>query len=156
MSAAGARSAAALAFAVALCLGTGALAARFEPGAWYAALEKPPGTPPDRMFPIVWTLLYAAMGVAAWRVWRVVGASAAAHGPFAVQLALNGAWSALFFGLHRPGLALAEIALLWLAIAVTLRRFADVDGVAAWLLAPYLLWVSFAAYLNAGIWWLAR
>jgi tryptophan-rich sensory protein len=71
---------------------------------------------------------------------------------FLAQLALNALWTPLFFGLHRPGLAFAEIALLWLAIATTLTAFRPVSRVAAWLLAPYLAWVSFAAALNFALW----
>jgi tryptophan-rich sensory protein len=102
----------------------------------------------------VWTALYAMMAVAAWRVWRR-GGLAAQRRPLALflgQLALNAAWTPLFFGLHRPGLAFAEMLLLWLAIAATLAAFRRVNRAAAWLLAPYLAWVSFAAVLNFTLW----
>ncbi|KAA5804045.1 tryptophan-rich sensory protein [Alkalicaulis satelles] len=122
----------------------------FRPGAWYKSLRKPSWTPPDFVFPLVWGLLYAAMAYAAWRVW----ATAELHPALAVwgvQLALNALWSAVFFGLRRPGWALAEVALLWLAVAANIYAFTQVDALAAWLLAPYLAWVSLAAFLNLEI-----
>jgi len=126
------------------------------PGDWYAGLTKPPLTPPAVAFPIAWTALYLLMALAAWRA-----SLAAAPGqrwttlwPFAAQLAANALWSILFFGLHWMGLALLDLLLLWGLIVLTLRRFARVSPVAAWLLVPYLAWVSFAAYLNAATWWL--
>lgn len=129
--------------------------ALFPPGDWYAALERPPGTPPNWLFAPVWTALYAAMAVAAWMVWRRAGWGMALS-LFVLQLALNGTWSWLFFGLNRPGVALVEITALWLAIAATLLAFRRVRPAAGMLLAPYLAWVSYAAYLNAGLWWLNR
>lgn len=124
------------------------------PGAWYASLHKPSWNPPAWIFGPVWTLLYTMMAVAAWLVWRR-GGFAAQRGPltwFLVQLALNAAWTPLFFGLHQPGWALAEIVLLWLAIAVTLAAFWRVHRGGAWLLVPYLAWVSFASLLNFTLW----
>jgi tryptophan-rich sensory protein len=94
------------------------------------------------------------MAVAAWLVWRR-GGFAAQRGPlsmFLAQLVLNAAWTPLFFGLRQPGWAFAEILLLWLAIAATLAAFWPVNRTAAWLIAPYLAWVSFAAALNGTIW----
>lgn len=126
------------------------------PGEWYAALAKPPLNPPDRVFALVWTALYLMMAVAGWLVWRRTGVRGGlpALSPFVAQLGANGLWSLLFFGLHRPGLALLDLLVLWALIALTITRFARVSHVAAWLLAPYLAWVSFAGYLNAGVWWL--
>jgi tryptophan-rich sensory protein len=98
--------------------------------------------------------LYTAMAVAAWLVWRR-GGWATQRRPlllFLAQLALNAVWTPLFFGLHRPDLAFGEIVLLWLAIAATLAAFCSVSPAAAWLLAPYLAWVSFAAVLNFTLW----
>ena len=125
---------------------------------WYPALVKPPLTPPDLAFPIVWTFLYALMAVAVWLVWRHSGLQRARGALilFGTQLLLNLAWSGLFFGLQRPGLALAEIVVLWGVIAATLAAFLHHDRLAALLLVPYLAWVSFAVWLNAGIWWLNR
>jgi len=126
------------------------------PGDWYAGLAKPPLTPPDLAFPIAWSTLYLLMALAAWRA--TLAAPSAARWqtlwPFLAQLVANALWSILFFGLHWMGLALLDLLLLWGMIALTLRRFARVSPVAAWLLVPYLAWVSFAVYLNAATWWL--
>lgn len=123
------------------------------PGEWYAGLAKPPLNPPDWVFAPVWTVLYLLMAVAAWLVWRRTGlrGGAPALAPFVAQLGANGLWSILFFGLERPGLALIDLLVLWCLIALTMLRFARVSRRAAWMLAPYLAWVSFAGYLNAGI-----
>ena len=139
---------------LALCFGAASLGAVFMPGEWYAALQKPSWNPPGWIFGPVWSALYAMMAVAAWLVWRR-GGFATQRRPLALflgQLTLNAAWTPLFFGLHRPGIAFAEIILLWLAIAATLVVFRPVNRVAAWLLAPYLAWVGFAAVLNFTLW----
>lgn len=128
-----------------------AVGAAFEPGEWYAALRKPPYNPPDAVFAPVWTLLYLAMGIAAALVWRRSRAAL----PLAlwlVQLALNAAWSWLFFGLHRIELAFFEIRLLWLAVFATTLVFWRIDWRAGALLVPYLLWVGFASLLNWELW----
>jgi benzodiazapine receptor len=129
----------------------GALGARFGPDAWYAALAKPGWNPPAWVFAPVWTLLYLAMGIAAWLVWRR-GGGAAPLLLWGVQLALNAVWPPLFFGLHRPDLAFADIVLLWLAVLATTIAFWRVTASAGLLLAPYLAWVTFAAALNLAIW----
>lgn len=135
---------------VALVSLTGALA---PPGAWYATLNQPGGTPPDAAFPIAWTLLYIAMAVAAWRVWRVRGIG---HelGLFVLQLALNALWMPVAFGAQALGWALWVIIILWLAVAATLVAFWRADRLAGLLFVPYLAWVSYAVYLNAGLVWL--
>lgn len=128
------------------------------PGEWYATLKKPSWNPPDWIFGPVWSALYTMMAVAAWLVWQR-GGFVAQRRPLALflaQLGLNALWTPLFFGLHRPGLAFAEIVLLWVAIAATLAAFRRVNQAAAWLLAPYLVWVSFAAVLNFEMWRLNR
>ena len=104
----------------------------------------------------VWTLLYLAMALAAWRVWRhgQHPDRKLALGLFAVQLALNLLWSGLFFGLTAVGAALVEIVVLWLAIVATLVAFGRIDSIAGWLMVPYAAWVLFAVTLNAAIWWL--
>jgi tryptophan-rich sensory protein len=130
----------------------------FMPGEWYAQLTKPAWNPPNWIFGPVWTALYTMMAVAAWLVWRR-GGFAAQRQPltlFLVQLLLNAAWSPLFFGLHNPGLALAEILLLWLAILGTLIAFWKVQRFAGVMLLPYLAWVSFATALNFSLWQLNR
>lgn len=142
---------------VVLCLAAGGLGGLVTTPAiptWYAQLEKPTWTPPDWLFGPAWTTLYLLMAVAAWLVWRR-GGFAAQRRPltvFLVQLALNAAWSFLFFGLRNPGLALAEIVVLWVMIVATLLAFRRVSTVAALLLVPYLLWVTFAAALNFEVW----
>lgn len=126
------------------------------PGEWYAGLAKPPLTPPDIAFPIAWSMLYLLMALAAWRTTLAAPPTTRWHTlwPFVAQLVANALWSILFFGLHWMGLALLDLLLLWGLIVLTIRRFARVSSVAAWLLVPYLAWVSFAAYLNAATWWL--
>ncbi len=121
---------------------------------WYAALNKPAWSPPAWLFGPVWTLLYVLMAVAAWLVWREGGwaKQRRALTLYCVQLVLNAAWTPLFFGLRQPGWALLEIILLWVAILATLLAFKPVRPLAAWLLAPYLAWVSFATVLNFTLW----
>lgn len=137
-----------------LCFGAASLGALFMPGEWYASLKKPSWNPPGWIFGPVWTVLYAMMAVAAWLVWRRGGFAAQRRALtlFLVQLALNAAWSPLFFGLHWPGVAFAEIVLLWLAIVATVAAFRPVSRVATFLLMPYLLWVTFASVLNFTLW----
>ena len=132
----------------------GSLATTPEIPAWYRGLKKPAWTPPNWLFGPAWTALYLAMAVAVWMVWKRaegVGGNAALR-VFAIQLALNLAWSFIFFKFHNPALAFAEIVLLWIAIAVTILKFAYVSEIAAWLLVPYLIWVTYAASLNFAIW----
>ncbi len=133
---------------------TAATGAYFAPGDWYAALQKPPWNPPDWIFPPVWTVLYLTIAASGWLAWRHApdGHAPLALGVYLVQLVLNAAWSWLFFGLHRPGLALAEIVLLWLSILATIVLFWRIKPLAGVLLLPYLLWVGFAAALNGTLW----
>ncbi|GLJ18035.1 hypothetical protein SUGI_0318250 [Cryptomeria japonica] len=121
---------------------------------WYKQLKKPPWTPPNWAFPVVWTILYAMMGVAAWRVWIHGGFEnqGAALGVYLFQLLLNFLWTPLFFGLHSPSAAFADIVLLWFAIAATIYLFWHVDAVAAYMLVPYIFWVTLASTLNLYIW----
>lgn len=121
---------------------------------WYLTLNKPSINPPNWIFGPVWTTLYAMMGIAAWLVWRRGSwlQTRAALGLFFVQLALNVAWSGLFFGLRRPDIAFWEILLLWSAIAITAAAFWRHSTVASLLLLPYLVWVSFASLLNFWLW----
>lgn len=127
---------------------------------WYRRIYKPVWTPPSWLFAPVWTTLYLAMGVASWLVWKKGDENGdetrAALTLYSVQLGFNSLWSIIFFGLRSPGLALAEIAVLWGLIVATVRSFARVRPLAAALLAPYLAWTTFAAALNAAIWWLNR
>ncbi|MEW9853722.1 TspO/MBR family protein [Novosphingobium sp. M1R2S20] len=138
-----------------LLLGTlsGTLSGTNAEGAWFAALEKPDAYPPPAAFGIVWGVLYALMGMALALVISAYGARGRGLAiiAFAVQLAVNLAWSPIFFGAHRMSWALVDILLLDVAIVVTMVLFARVRPVAAWLLAPYLVWVLFASYLNWAI-----
>lgn len=138
--------------------GAAALGSQFSPGGWYQEIAKPAWTPPGWVFGPVWTVLYAMMGVAAWLVWKRHGFRGArlALTLFGIQLLLNAAWSWLFFGLRRPDLALVDILLLWGVILATARAFHPLHRTAALLLVPYLVWVGFAAVLNAAIWQLNR
>lgn len=123
--------------------------------AWYATLEKPGFTPPNSVFPVVWTILYAVMAVSAWLVWRRpadAGDKKTALTWFGIQLALNVLWSFAFFQMHSPIAGLAVILWLLIAIVLTMVFFDRVSRVAALLLIPYLLWVGFAAGLNFAIW----
>jgi tryptophan-rich sensory protein len=121
---------------------------------WYAGLVKPSWTPPNWVFGPVWSALYLMMAVAVWLVWRWGGFAKAAIPLtlFLVQLALNAAWSILFFGLRLPGLAFAEIVILWFAILVTLIMFWRLSPIAGFLLVPYILWTTFAGALNLALW----
>lgn len=122
---------------------------------WYPTLVKPALNPPAWVFGPVWTTLFALMGIAAFLVWKK-GLDRKdvkiALGIFLGQLVLNALWSIIFFGLRSPGGALIEIVFLWLAIVATIVAFAKISRPAAWLLTPYILWVSFAGYLNYTIW----
>ncbi len=142
---------------LAACIAAAALGSWFNLGPiedWYPSLRKPTWTPPNWIFAPVWTTLYLLMALAAWLVWLRAGwpACRTALALFAVQLGLNAAWSGLFFSLHSPGSAFAEILLLWCVIFATLWSFARISYLAASLFAPYLLWVTFAAVLNGTIW----
>lgn len=126
---------------------------------WYRTLAKPELAPPNWVFGPVWTTLFVLMGLAlylVWKQWTIVPWSRTkkrlALTVFGAQLVLNTLWSIIFFGWQSPGAALVEIALLWVAIVVNIYLFARVSKPAAWLLVPYLLWVSFASYLNYAIW----
>lgn len=144
---------AAISVAVALAIGAvGGLATASSVSSWYPGLAKPAFTPPNGVFGPVWTALYVLMALAAWRVWRArgrLGPALALHG---VQLALNLAWSLIFFGLRRPDLALAEIALLLAAVLATAVAFWRIDRAAGIMMAPYAAWVAFASALNFEIW----
>lgn len=144
----------ALVFAVSLISSTVTMPAV---GGWYQTLEKPAWTPPDWVFGPVWTLLYVMIALAGWRIWLRLPVSFSSRWrhpalrPYWVQLLLNFLWSLLFFGLQNPLLGAFDIVALLLAIAVCMAVFWRFDRMAAWLMAPYLLWVAYAASLNIGI-----
>jgi len=138
---------------VMLAAGAGGLFTSRSVATWYQTLNRPDWTPPGGVFGPVWTVLYFTMAVAAWMVWLKGGPKmAAAMWAFAVQLALNVAWSGLFFGLESPAAGLVDIVLLWVAIVVTVACFLRVSRPAGLIMLPYLAWVSFAAGLNFAIW----
>ena len=121
---------------------------------WYQTLQKPPFSPPNWIFGPVWTILYFLMGVVAYLIW-VKGlekkAVKTALKFFLAQLLFNFFWSLLFFGLHSPILGLIDILILWALILITIIKFSKISKTAAYLLVPYLLWVSFATILNLSI-----
>ena len=145
---------------VGVALGVGGCGAVFSPGvstisaAWYAALAKPAWTPPLSWFGPVWTVLYLLIGIAGWLIWheRYHRGRGVALLAYAVQLFLNALWAPLFFGDESIGAGLFIIVALWLSIIWSIREFVRVRGSAAWLLAPYLAWVSFAVALNLTLW----
>lgn len=122
---------------------------------WYAALKKPPFTPPNWLFAPVWTTLFLLMGISLFLVWRKSGSVPRVRTAlviFAAQLALNVLWSILFFGLRSPLAGFVEILVLWIAILLTVLSFYKISPLAGVLLIPYILWVSFAAFLNYHLW----
>ena len=141
---------------IALCALVGGLGAIASVKAqeFYGQLDQPAWAPPAGVFGPVWTLLYIGMAVAAWLVWRERGWGRArgALGLFVVQLAFNALWSWLFFAWHRGALAFADIVLLLALIVATIAAFARIRRAAAWLLVPYLAWVSFATALCFSVW----
>ena len=120
----------------------------------YGAMVKPPLSPPGWLFPVVWTLLYLLMGYSAYRVYTAQADPAQkkrALATYVVQLALNFLWPILFFGFDWYLGAFILLLALWVAILLTIRRFSEIDELAGDLLIPYLLWVTFAGYLNFGV-----
>lgn len=143
-----------LAGLLALCLAIGAGAGWITRPAvieWYPTLNKPSFNPPNWVFAPVWTTLYIMMAIAAWLVWKAGNAKGALILFFA-QLALNFAWSFLFFGARSPWLGLVGIGMLWLALLATVLAFFQKSKPAGLLMVPYLAWVSFASVLNFSIW----
>jgi tryptophan-rich sensory protein len=140
---------------LAVCLGVMALGGAITAttvNTWYQTLEKPGFAPPDWIFGPVWAGLYIMIAVAGWLVWRRVGVRGPALALFAIQLALNSAWTMLFFGMTWIGAALLEIVILWIVIAAATRTFFSISKTAGLLFLPYLLWVAYAAVLNGAIW----
>lgn len=119
---------------------------------WYSKLKKPAFNPPNWIFGPVWTLLYLLMGVSLYLVWISGKEINLAIFIFSIQLILNILWSAIFFGMKKPLIAFMEIILLWIFILMNIVQFYSISTIASYLLIPYLLWVSFAAFLNLSIW----
>jgi translocator protein len=135
--------------------GIGALVTVSSIGSWYQSINKPFFTPPSWVFGPAWTILYLLMGIALFLVWNSHHPlKKTAMGIFLVQLALNGLWSPVFFGLESPVIGLLVIVPLWIMILVCIRIFFLIHKTASYLMVPYLLWVSFATLLNASIWYL--
>lgn len=140
-----------LAVFLVVVLGGGTLIGLFNlPDGWYAALRKPPFNPPNGVFAPVWSVLYVLIAIAGWRTFLRAG-NTGAKALWGAQLALNFLWSPVFFGLHRPDLALAIIVLLLMAISAFIGERWRNDAVAAWLFVPYVFWVAFATLLNGAI-----
>jgi len=139
---------------LAVSFAAGWMGSQFRPDAWYESLAKPAWNPPNGIFGPVWSVLYVAMGVAAWLVWRREGfrEASAALVLFIVQLVLNTLWSYLFFGLHRVDLAFFEILVLWALILIVGVLFWREVRLAGALMLPYLVWVGFASVLNFALW----
>ncbi len=149
----------ALLISIAISLGTGLLSALITPGIRekYEMLIKPPAAPPGIVFPIVWTVLYILMGVASYIVYAEGSPlGGRALGVYFIQLAVNFLWPALFFGAGAYLAAFVWIIFLWVLIFITINRFHKVSPAAAYLMLPYLLWTTFAAYLNLAVYILNR
>lgn len=125
---------------------------QFQPGAWYAHLNKPGWTPPNWIFPPVWTMLYLMIAVAGWLIFQKSGRFLKTL--WFSQLLLNGVWSWLFFGLHQTGLALLDIIAMFVLIGAIVARSRKSFPAVFWLMAPYLVWVGYASSLNFAIYFL--
>ena len=140
--------------AVIICEAAGIIGSIFTTpsiGTWYKTLIRPDLAPPNWVFGPVWTTLFLMMGIALFLIWEKDHKSKMAKialTVFGVQLILNTLWSILFFGLQNPFVAFIELIFLWIAILATIILFVKISKSAAWLLVPYILWVSFAGYLN--------
>ena len=144
-----------------ITLGTGAIAGFATASnidGWYASISKPGFNPPNWIFGPVWTILYVLMGIALSMVLKQPSSlyKSNALWLFAIQLFLNFCWSFIFFYFHRIGFALVEICTLWIFIVLTIISFSKLNKTAAWLMVPYICWVSFAVILNASIYSINR
>lgn len=146
---------------IAIPLIAGGLSAFLTRGAMedFMKLNQPPLSPPGWLFPIVWTVLYILMGISLYLILRSDADEdtvQAAQWIFYFQLALNFLWPFLFFNMGWFLFAFVELVILWIAVAVMIKQFAQTSKLAAYLNIPYLVWLTFAAYLNLGVWWLNR
>ncbi|WP_340115718.1 TspO/MBR family protein [Pelagibius sp. 7325] len=142
---------------VTICLAAGRLGAAItEPAldTWYRGLAKPDWTPPDLVFPVAWSLIFLAIGIAAWLVWKTAerGEARLPLTLFFGQLIINVLWSFSFFGQRDPFLGLVCLGALVIAVVLTTLAFLRVSQIAGWLFLPYLLWLGYAAALNFAIW----
>ncbi len=136
---------------LAACGAAATTGSMFMPGAWYSALSKPPWTPPNWVFPVVWTILYISSAVAAARIAPLEG-SAYGMAFWAMQIAFNTLWTPVFFGLRRIRAGFVVMIGLWVAVAGTMISFWQLDWIAGALFMPYLVWVTIAGALNASVW----
>lgn len=146
-------------FWIGLSLGVGALSGLLSRGgveSFQQTAQQPGFSPPGWLFPVVWGIVYTLMGVSAGRIWQTQPSLARSRGInlFIAQLVVNFFWSLIFFNLRAYGFALIWLLVLWLLVAWMIRVFFRVDPAAAWLQVPYLLWLTFAAILNAAVWYL--
>ena len=139
---------------IAACFAAAMTGAFFRPGKWYERLDKPPWTPPNWAFPLVWTILYGMIAVAGWSLWTAPEGRDATLPLvlWALQLSLNAAWSPVFFGLKRLDLGMVVVSGMWLSILATILAAWPASELAALLLVPYLVWVTVAAALNLAVW----
>lgn len=135
---------------LAACFAAGSTGGLFPPGHWYAALKKPWFTPPNWLFPVAWTTLYLCIATAGARV-AVTPGNAVAMALWSLQIALNGLWTPVFFGLRRMKLGLVVLSGLWLSVALTMLALWQVDWIAGVLFVPYLVWVTVAGCLNYSV-----
>ena len=122
---------------------------------WYVTLNKPWFNPPNWIFAPVWTLLYIMMGIAFYLIWKTEAVNYVKQTAvilFAAQLLINFLWSLIFFYLKQPGWAMLDIILMWILIIATIFSFGKISSTAAWLMLPYICWVSFAMILNFYLW----
>jgi translocator protein len=151
-----------LIIAIAIPLAIGAVGSYFtvaEINGWYTTIQKPTFNPPNSVFGPVWTTLYILLGIAFFLVWKSTAAASIkqyAIALFIIQLLANFFWSILFFNQHQIGWALVDIVFLWVSILFTIIAFSKINTLSAWLLVPYISWVSFAMILNYSIWVLNR
>jgi len=145
-----------IAITIVFCLAVGGISGALTADAiqnWYLTLHKPSWNPPNDIFAPVWTTLYLMMGVSLGTIWsKNHPKTNSAIGLFMVQITLNFFWSLVFFRWQSPQWAFVEIILMWIAIFLTIRSFYQINKMAGYLLIPYILWVSFAAFLNYTIW----
>ncbi|RKE79482.1 TspO/MBR family protein [Rhizobium sp. AG855] len=135
---------------IVIVLAAASSGAIFKPGEWYETLRKPGWTPPKWAFPVVWSILYVMIGYAGWLVWTTAGWSLP-MGLWTLQIVVNALWSFFFFGLRRMDLALVDVAILWLSVALFIVAAWSVVPLAALLFVPYLAWVTAAASLNHSV-----
>ena len=135
----------------AACLGAGITGGLFPPGPWYRGLKKPSWTPPDWVFPVTWLVLYICMAAAGARA-ALAPDNGIAMAFWAMQIAFNGLWTPVFFGLKKIRLGMAVVGMLWLTVLSATLALWQVDWIAGALFVPYLVWVTIASALNAAVW----